>query len=705
MIDRTISHYKIVEKLGAGGMGVVYRAEDTKLGRSVALKFLPPEAAATEEARARFIQEARTSAALRHPNICPVYEIDESDGQTFIAMAFIPGQTLRQKVSEGPVSLSDAVYVAVQVARGLEEAHDKGIIHRDIKGANIMIGDEGEATIMDFGLAKLAGSGSVTKTGSTMGTAAYMSPEQARGEDVDQRTDIWSLGVCLYEMVTGELPFVADHEQAVLYSVINVDPKPVHEWRPDVPDHIEKIIQKMLQKNREDRFENAAELRRELQSRGIEDALDDTGTRSIAVLPFTNMSADKDQEYFCDGIAEDITNDLTRVENLRVAARTSAFAYKGRQEDIRAIGRELGVETILEGSVRKAGDRLRITTQLINITDGYHLWSERYDRELKDVFEIQDEIASAIVAALRVQLSDNEKEAMAKAKTRDAEAYDLYLRGRHYFYILYGKSLEFALDMFAKAIETDPAYALAYAGLADASSFHFMYLTGGEKALETALDASKKALELDPQLAEAHAARGLAVSLRHNYDEAEREFEDAIRLNPNLFEAYYFYARTCHSQGKHVEAADLFDKAGRANPEDFQAPLLRTQCLHRLGRKDEAAADFERGLKLAKRRLEQHPEDVRARGLGANAMAELGRLDEGIAWVEAAISAAPNDTALHYNVACFYARQGFPDKALQFLGSAVDGGYAHRHWIENDPDWDELRSDPRFQPIIDRIRE
>jgi TolB-like protein/Tfp pilus assembly protein PilF len=507
-------------------------------------------------------------------------------------------------------------------------------------------------------------------------------------------------------MLTGEVPFNADHEQAVIYSVINSDVRPVTELRPDVPEHLLEIVTRALRKNPDDRFANAAEMRRELQSPTADGSAPEKAAaeqRSIAVLPFTNMSADKEQDYFCDGIAEDITNDLATVGNLRVAARTSAFAYKGRHKDIREIGRELGVETILEGSVRKAANQLRITAQLVSIADGYHLWSERYDRELKDVFAIQDEIARNIVQALKIQLSDSEKEALDKARTPDVEAYDFYLRGRNFFYILYGRNLDYAIEMFGRAIERDPNYALAHAGLADAHSFHFMYGSGKQQHLESAMSASQKALDIDPKLADAHAARGLAVSLSQRYDEAEREFEEAIRLCPSLFEAYYFYARTCHAQGKHDKAAEFYEKASRANPEDYQAPILLAQAYHAIGELEKEKRAGRLGLELARRRLERYPEDVRARLLGAHAFAHIGREEEALDWGERALALTPDDSASHYNVACLYARFGYADPAFDHLEKAFDRGYAHKAWVENDPDFDAFRDHPRFKELLSKL--
>jgi serine/threonine protein kinase len=374
MIGKTISQYNILEKLGEGGMGVVYRAEDTRLGRTVALKFLSGAALSSPASRERLLREARTAAGLQHPNICTIYDIVEHDDQLFISMAYLPGESLRDRIARGPLPVEDAVRIGTEVARGLAEAHDRGFVHRDIKSANVIIDDHGHAVILDFGLATCTSDQTLPLEGTAVGTAAYMSPEQARGEAVDARSDLWSLGVCLYEMLTGRRPFRGDHDAAVIYAILNRDPTPPRERRPEIPEPLEKIILCLLQKRFDDRCPDTRALLSDLRALSSGASVPARGRMpSIAVLPFENMSADPEQDYFCDGIAEDILNDLAHVEGLRVAARTTSFAYKGRRDDIRQIGRNIGVATVVEGSVRKSGNRLRITAQLIDVETGYHM--------------------------------------------------------------------------------------------------------------------------------------------------------------------------------------------------------------------------------------------------------------------------------------------------------------------------------------------
>jgi adenylate cyclase len=428
------------------------------------------------------------------------------------------------------------------------------------------------------------------------------------------------------------------------------------------------------------------------------------GRRSIAVLPFTNMSDDKKQEYFCDGIAEDILNDLTQVKGLHVVARTSSFAFNGKNQDIREIGRRLGAHTIVGGSVRKAGNRLRISAQLIDVADGYHLWSERYDRELADVFAIQEEIATSIVRALEIRLSKREKRVLGKAKTQDVQAYDFYLRGREQFHRGGRKRTQYASEMFGQAIKQDKNYAFAYAGLADCYSYLFIYFEKTQENLDGALAASERAIELGPELAEAHAARGLAVSLDLQYAEAESEFEMAIELNPKLYEAYDFYARACRMQGKMQEAALLFEKAGEVRPEAYQPAVFLAAAYKDLKLFTEASAATARAVELAEKHLQLNPGDARALYLGSGCLMALGDTEKAKDWADRALAIDPNEPSVLYNVACTYSLAGEIDRALDYFEKAIEAGFASREWLDADSDFDPIRDHPRFQKAIEKLK-
>jgi adenylate cyclase len=507
-------------------------------------------------------------------------------------------------------------------------------------------------------------------------------------------------------MLTGSAPFTGPTVQALIMRRFTEPVPSVRATRSGVTAELEQVVTTALAKDPIDRFQTASLLVHALGSPKVVTphatplATPVAATKkSIAVLPFADMSPQKDQDYFCEGIAEEIINALSRIEALHVASRSSAFAFKGHQ-DVRKVGEQLGAGTVLEGSVRKAGNRLRISAQLVKVADGYQLWSDRYDRELEDVFAIQDEIAENIVKALRVVLSEREKRAIEKAPTANVQAYEFYLRGRQYFHQWRKKGVEYARRMFERALEIDPDYALAHAGAADCCSALYTWWDASKANLEGADSYSRRALALDPELAEAHGARGLALTLRKQYDEAEAEFEAAIQLNPKLFEAYFFYARACLARGAYEKAATLFERSSELRPEDYQSPIILGEVYKALGRTADADAANRRGVQLAEARLALNPDESRALVLGAGGHSRLGNVTRALDLIRQTLALDPDDSGVLYNVACVYANAGQPDEALPCLERAIQNGFGHWEWLEHDSDLDSLRSQPRFQAIL-----
>jgi serine/threonine protein kinase/Flp pilus assembly protein TadD len=706
--------YTIDRELGRGGMATVYLAQDCKHERLVALKVLHPELAASLGPD-RFLREIKTAARLNHPHILPLHDSGEIEGFLYYVMPYVEGESLRERLDrEEFLPVEEVVGLTRGIASALDYAHRHNIVHRDIKPENLML-YEGEAMVMDFGIAKAveaAGSETLTQTGMMVGTPAYVSPEQAAGEtNLDGRSDQYSLACVVYEMLSGHRPFTGSTPQATLAKRFTDTVKPIREVRSSIPENVERALTKAMATEADGRFRTAGLFAQAMASTSLSTPSDTqtmpqpvvSSAKSIAVLPFTNMSADAENEYFTDGMAEEIINALSKIQSLRVASRTASFAFKGKSEDIAEIGRKLKVSTFLEGSVRKMGNRLRITAQLVNVADGYHLWSERYDREMEDIFAIQDEISQAIVVALRVILSEGEKKQIEKSRAVNVQAYDYYLRGRQYFHQLRRKSLEYARQMFAKAIEIDPEYARAYAGVADCYSLLYTYFDAREFNLRQADKASSKALELEPDLAEGHVAKGLAVSLSKRFDEAEQEFETAIRLDPKLFQATYWFARARLSQGSFEEAVKLFERAAALRPEDWETQHFLAQALMSAGRIEEEKAVRRRELKLLEQHLELNPEDPRACILGAATYANLHESERAIELTQRAMAVDPEDPMLLYNVACTYAQLGKTEEALEALERGVEKGWGDKNWIEHDADLDPIREDPRFKAIVESM--
>jgi TolB-like protein/Flp pilus assembly protein TadD len=693
--------YAIERELGRGGMATVYLADDLRHGRQVAVKVLHARPSSPLAAE-RFLREIRISASLTHPHILPLHESGEADGLLYFVMPYVAGESLRVRLErEGRLPIDEAVRIAGEVAGALDTAHRQGVIHRDVKPENILI-EEGHAVVADFGIARAmtaAGGERVTADGLPIGTPWYMSPEQIRGsKEIDGRSDLYSLACVLYEMIIGEPPFESTTDPTVALARHLVDPPPsLTAVRSEVTEALEAAVMKALAKSPAERFQTTAEFGQALLADGGSEP--GTTTRSIAVLPFVNMGGDPEDEYLSDGIAEEIINALTRIPGLAVASRTSAFAFRDEATDMREIGRRLNVGALLEGSVRRAGDRLRITVQLINVRDGYHLWSERYDRLMEDVFAIQDEIADNVVRALRVILSDTDREALRKVPTSSVEAHELYLRGRQFFHRYQKKSFEFARQMFARAIQIDPDFALAHAGLAEScASLAHLYGQTGPETLVEAERSSHRALAIDPELPEGHAALGFTLWQLGQLDEAEKEFETALKLEPNQFVACYFYARACYQQGKLERAARLFERACQVR-ENHDARFFAAQSYTALGMTEEAEAAYRRAIPVVEKHVELNPDDARALTIGAVAHSRLGEHQAGLEWAARALAVDPTDAGVCYNVACHYAVEGEIDKAIDCLEDAARAGFAHRDWIENDPDLDSVREDPRFKAL------
>ena len=740
MIGKTISHYRILEKLGGGAMGVVYRAKDIKLKRYVALKFLPPELTRFPDTRERFIQEAQAASALDHTNICIIHEIDETeDGQIFMVLTFYEGETLKRMIQRGPLRLEQAIDIALQIAQGLGQAHEMGIVHRDIKPANLMITKDGVVKIVDFGLAKLAEQDKPTQVETIMGTVAYMSPEQVQGEEVDYRTDIWSLSIVLYQMITGRLPFQGTYEQAIVYSILNEEPVPIKDLPAEISSSLNKILRKALSKNLDSRYQVTKEILGDLRKlkKEIESIRERSSERkpqpSIAVLPFTNLSPNPDQEYFCDGMAEEIINALTHVEGLRVAARTSAFSFRDKAVDIREIGKKLNVETLLEGSVKRAGNRVRITTQLINVTDGYHLWSEKYDREMQDVFAIQDEISLAIVDKLRVRLLGKQKAKLIKRHTEAIDAYSLYLKGRYFWNKRTEESLKKAVQYFEQAIEKDPGYALAYTGLADSYILLTEYnLLPPKNAFPKAKAAVMKALEIEETLAEARTSLASIKTLNDwDWIGAKREFKLAIEFNPGYATAHQWYAEYLTMTGQYAEAISECKRAQELDPLSLVIGVTAAVTLLCGTRR------YDRVIEECQKVLEMDPNFggalnilgmvYRERGLYREAIEAFRKartFDEGNSWVTAnlahtyAVSGNRSEaqkvldeleqvSKRRYvppdNIALVYLGLGEKNLMFEYLEKAYQDRSVGLIWLRSDPIFDSIRSDPRFIALLKRI--
>jgi TolB-like protein/Flp pilus assembly protein TadD len=574
------------------------------------------------------------------------------------------------------------------------------VIHRDVKPENILLQD-GQAVVTDFGVARpltRTAAESRAEAGLAVGTPEYMSPEACTGDrDLDGRSDEYALACVLYEMLAGHPPFTAATPHAVVARHLADAVPPLATVRPDVPANMSRAIMTALAKEPADRYPSLQAFAEALRTASADQ--EQAAARSVAVLPFANLGGGPDEEFLSDGVTDEIIMALTHIEGLRVVSRTSTFAYKRSQQDVQAIGRRLHVRSVLEGGVQRKDERLRVSVRLVSVADGYLLWSDRYDRQMRDVFAIQDEISQNVARALRVILTDDERRALARAPTRNVEAYEAYLRGRSYFWQTRRKSLQYAREMFQRAIALDPSFALAWAGVADCCSLLNMYFPHDESDLSLADEASARALALEPELAEAHAARGFALWRMQRTDEARAEFEAAMRLDSKQFEARYFYARLCYQGGDAEQAAELFEDAARAR-EDYQARFFTAQSYATLGRAAEAEAAYRRALHVVQQHLALNPDDPRAATMCAVSLCRLGDRAEGLRWAERARAIDPDDPGVLYNVACLYALEEKPDEAIACLGQALQAGFGAREWIAQDPDLASLRGDPRYQALV-----
>jgi serine/threonine protein kinase/tetratricopeptide (TPR) repeat protein len=712
VIGTQVSHYRITAKLGEGGMGTVYRAEDTKLGREVALKFLPPDLAADPAARRRMLKEAQVASRLNHANIATIYEVHDTGDMPYIAMELVEGESLKDMIARGPLPANTLLDLARQMADGLEEAHAMGVLHRDLKPANVMVDEKGRVKVLDFGLAVVAGrerapgesqeaflSRSRTQW-STGGTVPYMPPEQLKGETTDARGDIFSFGVLLYECLSGRYPFPGTNAIDMMHAIVNKAPIPLHESVASISPQWESNIERCLAKDPADRFQTVRELRDAFRQA---DQPRKDAEKSLAVLFFENLSGQKEDEYFRDGMTEDIITELSNIKGLRVFPRPAVLQFKDKPVTSGQVAQQLNARYVLTGSLRRAGNRIRVNAQLIETRSGHSLWAERFDRTMEDVFAIQDEIAQSIARTLRLMLSEKEKKAIEKKPTQDVQAYDYYLRGRQFFHQMRRKGFDYAREMFARAIAFDPTYARAYAGLADCCSLLYAYWESTAENLKEADAASLRALQLAPELAEAHVARGVALCHNKRFDEGEAEFKTALRLDPECFEAHYFYGRACRAAGKLEKAIGLFERASELRPEDYQSAFLLRAVYEGLGRPHEAEAAARRGLKVAERHLALHPDDARACYLGACALGKIGERARATEWAERALRIDPDEPVTLYNIGCMYSLMGRVPDALECLERAVKNGFRDRAWFENDSDLDPLRKEPRFQALLKQL--
>lgn len=710
-------------------MGVVYEAEDTNLGRHVALKFLTPALAGDDNLLQRFQREARAASSLNHPNICTIHGIEQFESEHFIVMELLDGESLADRIRRGPLDIESVLTLGVQIVDALESAHSKGIVHRDLKPANIFVTSRGQAKILDFGLAKIdkqnrnsdsniatAIADGLTSAGATMGTVAYMSPEQARGEVTDARTDLFSFGTVLYQMATGLLPFQGDTSAVVFDAILNREPTPLDQVNPSLPAELNRIIIQAFEKDRNMRYQNAGDLKtalkrlkRDLDSgrhSGENSAIHSTRSpqaavheHSIAVLYFENLSGMKEDEYLRDGITEDITTELSKITKLKTFSRAMVLAYRDKVVTAGKVGIELGASYVLTGSLRRAGNRLRINAQLIDASTDFPLWSERYDREMEDVFAVQDEIASKIAAALRITLSPQEQQALAAKPTENLHAYDLYLRGRNFARRVGRQDMQFALQMYENAVTLDPSFAVAHAAIANVCAQFYYYFERKQPWIDRVNLATQRAIAAGRDEPEIRCAEAWLDFAQGHYDSAVDKIRSALNRDPDIDGGYHLLGRALFEAGRYQEVVDIMEDALAHAGENYNTTIPIHNALGALGKKEALNNYTYREIAIFETQLKKTPEDARVRVLLAGNYAEQGRFEDAKREVDLAMALRPDDTMILYNVACTLCSMDKPKDAMVALKKAWEAGYRNPVWTRQDPDLTILHGDPEFERL------